>query len=62
MILNRFNVSWFGIHRLQEVGYVPSLAEISISLAIFSFGILAFGLGARYLPLFEDSDAIAERA
>jgi Ni/Fe-hydrogenase subunit HybB-like protein len=56
MILNRFDVSWLGIHRLADVGYAPSLMELSISAAIFSFGILAFGLAARYLPLFEDAE------
>jgi Ni/Fe-hydrogenase subunit HybB-like protein len=59
MILNRFNVSWFGIQRLQDVGYIPSLAEISISAAIFSFGVLAFGLAARYLPVFEHHEPAA---
>lgn len=54
MILNRFDVSWLAIHRLTNVSYVPSLMEISISVAIFSFGILTFGLAARYLPLFEE--------
>ncbi len=54
MILNRFNVSWLGIHRLTNVTYVPSLMELSISAAIFSFGIFAFGLAAKYLPLFEE--------
>lgn len=54
MILNRFNVSWLGIHRLTNVSYAPSVMELSISAAIFSFGIFAFGLAARYLPLFED--------
>ncbi len=54
MILNRFNVSWLAIHRLVNVPYTPSLPEISISLAIFSFGILAFGLAAKYLPLFQE--------
>ncbi|HEX8991018.1 MAG TPA: Ni/Fe-hydrogenase cytochrome b subunit [Anaerolineales bacterium] len=53
MILNRFDVSWLGIHRLTNVSYAPSLMELSISAAIFSFGIFAFGLAARYLPLFE---------
>lgn len=53
MILNRFDVSWLGVHRLTNAGYFPSLMELSISAAIFSFGILAFGLIARYLPLFE---------
>ncbi|HET6846539.1 MAG TPA: hypothetical protein VFH29_06865, partial [Anaerolineales bacterium] len=56
MILNRFNVSWLGIHRLEKVIYVPSLMEVSISAAIFSFGILAFGLAAKYLPIFEDTE------
>ncbi len=54
MILNRFDVSWLAIHRLTNVSYVPSLTEISVSVAIFSFGILAFGIAARYLPLFEE--------
>jgi Ni/Fe-hydrogenase subunit HybB-like protein len=62
MILNRFNVSWFGIARLEDVSYVPSLAEISISAAIFSFGIMAFGLAARYLPLFADEESASAHA
>ena len=62
MILNRFNVSWFGIQRLEDVSYIPSLAEISISAAIFSFGIMAFGLAARYLPLFEDEEHASAHA
>jgi hypothetical protein len=62
MILNRFNVSWFGIQRLEEVSYIPSLGELSISAAIFSFGIMAFGLAARYLPLFEDEEAASAHA
>ena len=61
MLLNRFNVSWFGIHRLTDLGYVPSAAELSISAAIFSFGILAFGLAAKYLPVLA-TDAEPARA
>ena len=57
MILNRFNVSWFAIHRLANVSYTPSWMEISISAAIFAAGILAFSLAARYLPLFENVKA-----
>ena len=34
----------------------PSLPEISISVGIFSAGILAFGLAAKYLPLFESEE------
>ncbi|HSB89591.1 MAG TPA: Ni/Fe-hydrogenase cytochrome b subunit [Anaerolineales bacterium] len=56
MILNRFDVSWFAIRRLTDVGYIPTLPEISISVAIFSFGILAFILAARYLPLLDPQE------
>jgi Ni/Fe-hydrogenase subunit HybB-like protein len=56
MILNRFDVSWFAIRRLTDVGYLPTLPEISISVAIFSFGILAFILAARYLPLLDSQE------
>lgn len=67
MILNRFDVSWFAVRHpdpltyiptfmASNAHYIPSLPEISISVGIFSFGILAFGLVARYLPLFEDEE------
>jgi Ni/Fe-hydrogenase subunit HybB-like protein len=53
MILNRFNVSWFAVGRLTDVSYAPSLVEMSVSVAIFSAGIMAFGLLAKYFPVFE---------
>jgi Ni/Fe-hydrogenase subunit HybB-like protein len=63
MILNRFNVSWFAVKHtdplsylptfMGNVNYVPSLPEVLLSVGIFSFGILAFGLAAKYLPVFE---------
>lgn len=62
MILNRFNVSWFGVKHpdpltymptfMGNVHYMPTLPEVSISLAIFSAGIMAFGLIAKYFPVF----------
>jgi Ni/Fe-hydrogenase subunit HybB-like protein len=65
MILNRFNVSWFAVHHPDPITYLPafmadhvhywpSLPEISVSVGIFSAGILAFGLIAKYFPLFDD--------
>ncbi len=64
MILNRFNVSWFAVKHadpfyyvptfMNKVHYFPSLPEVAISIGIFSAGILAFGLAAKYLPLFEE--------
>ena len=64
MILNRFNVSWFAVKHpdpltylpnfMGNVHYIPSLPEVLVSIGIFSFGILAFGLAAKYLPVFEE--------
>ena len=64
MILNRFDVSWLAIQHsdpltyiptfmANNVHYLPSLPEVSISIGIFSFGVLAFGLAIKYLPIFE---------
>ena len=63
MILNRFNVSWFGVEHYDSITYVPTfmgkvtyfptIPEILVSVGIFSAGILAFGLAAKYLPVFE---------
>lgn len=68
MILNRFNVSWFGITHpnpitylpamMSSVHYLPSLPEVLVSIGIFSAGILAFGLAAKYLPVFEDEEEV----
>jgi Ni/Fe-hydrogenase subunit HybB-like protein len=63
MILNRFNVSWLAVKHadplsyiptfMSNVRYMPTLPEISVSLGVFSAGILAFGLAAKYLPVFD---------
>lgn len=64
MILNRFDVSWFGVTHsdpltyiptfMGKVTYFPTLPEVLISLGIFAFGVLAFGLAVKYLPVFEE--------
>ena len=64
MILNRFDVSWLAVKHpdplsylpmfMGNVHYIPSLPEVLVSVGIFSFGILAFGLAVKYLPVFEE--------
>jgi len=64
LIFNRFNVSWFAVKHpdplfymptfMSNVKYFPTLPEVAVSIGIFSAGILAFGLAAKYLPVFED--------
>jgi Ni/Fe-hydrogenase subunit HybB-like protein len=66
MILNRFNVSWFAVKHANPITYMPSFmgpatyypswSEIAVSIGIFSFGILAFGLAVTYLPVFEPEE------
>jgi Ni/Fe-hydrogenase subunit HybB-like protein len=66
MILNRFNVSWFAVKHANPITYMPafmgpatytpSWTEIAVSIGIFSFGILAFGLAVTYLPVFEPEE------
>jgi len=63
LILNRFNVSWFAVQHLDplfyvptfmgNVDYFPTLPEVAVSIGIFSAGIMAFGLLAKYFPVFE---------
>jgi len=73
MILDRFDVSWFAVRHpdpltyiptfmASNVHYIPSLPEISLSVGIFSAGILAFGLAAKYLPLFENEEEHSQAA
>lgn len=64
LILNRFNVSWFAVKHpdpifyaptfMSNVDYLPTIPEVAVSIGIFSAGILAFGLLAKYFPVFED--------
>jgi Ni/Fe-hydrogenase subunit HybB-like protein len=72
MILNRFNVSWFAVQHpdpmtympafMSNVHYSPSIPEILVSVGIFSAGILAFGLAAKYLKVFENEQYEAPSA
>jgi Ni/Fe-hydrogenase subunit HybB-like protein len=72
MILNRFNVSWFAVKHpdplfylptfMSNVDYFPTLPEVSVSIGIFAAGIMAFGLIAKYFPVFEDEHPAAAHA
>jgi Ni/Fe-hydrogenase subunit HybB-like protein len=51
-VLNRLNVSVFGLWHFTGPVYVPSLTEITFSLALLSVGVTIFALAVRYLPVF----------
>ena len=53
VILSRFAVSLIAIGRPEfAVRYWPHPLEFAITISVISAGVLAFGLVARYLPLF----------
>ncbi|GFE61790.1 NrfD/PsrC family molybdoenzyme membrane anchor subunit [Geobacter sp. AOG2] len=53
LILNRFNVSMFGMEQAGQKIYVPSVIESLVTMGIISAHILFFVLIAKYFPIFE---------
>ncbi len=53
VVLNRLNTGWLGMLPLAREPYVPSWEEVTTSLTLASFGVAAFSLGIRHLPVFE---------
>ena len=62
VILNRLNVAWIGLLPATGSNYFPSWIEITVVLNLVSFGVVIFGIAARYLPLFEHPDIGGHRA
>ncbi|MFH0822558.1 MAG: Ni/Fe-hydrogenase cytochrome b subunit [Pseudomonadota bacterium] len=52
VVLNRLNVSWFGMIPYSGWAYVPSWMELAITLSFVTVGAVVFGLAVRYLPIF----------
>ncbi|BDV42111.1 formate dehydrogenase [Geotalea uraniireducens] len=53
LVLNRFNVSMFGMEQANQQIYVPSLLESLVTIGIIAAHILFFVLIAKYFPIFE---------
>jgi Ni/Fe-hydrogenase subunit HybB-like protein len=53
LVLNRFNVSMFGMIQPDQQIYVPSLLESVVTIGIIAAHILFFVLVAKYFPIFE---------
>jgi Ni/Fe-hydrogenase subunit HybB-like protein len=61
LIFNRINVGLLGFSRPADAAsYVPSWMEFFITFGIVAAGMIAFGLVARYLPLFTQADRSTE--
>ncbi|HEY5973152.1 MAG TPA: Ni/Fe-hydrogenase cytochrome b subunit [Geobacteraceae bacterium] len=53
LILNRFNVSMFGMVQPDQQIYYPSLVESLVTIGIIAAHVLFFVLIAKYFPIFE---------
>ena len=51
-ILNRLNVSVFGLYSYTGLIYLPSLMEVAVTAALFTFGGAAFAVLSKLLPVF----------
>jgi Ni/Fe-hydrogenase subunit HybB-like protein len=55
-IINRLNVATVGMEASSGVRYVPAWPEVAITVSIVAVGIAAFGLAAKYLPIFAHAE------
>jgi Ni/Fe-hydrogenase subunit HybB-like protein len=57
VVLNRLNVSMIGLWPYTGNIYLPSWMEITVSVTLVTLGVLAFGLAAKYLPVFPKEES-----
>jgi Ni/Fe-hydrogenase subunit HybB-like protein len=64
-VLNRFDVSFFGIPQIRNTGYVPSLMELSMTAGIIAGLAWVFNLAVKFFPVFDEhaetETTVAER-
>ncbi len=53
LVLNRFNVSMFGMEQPGQLIYAPSIIESLVTIGIIAAHVLFFVLIAKYFPIFE---------
>ncbi len=64
-ILNRMNVSVFGLWTYTGPVYIPSIMEIAVTAGLFTFGAALFALLVKLLPVFpkeHEVEAVAVEA
>ena len=52
VVLNRFNVVLTAYAGYRDFTYFPSLAEVAVTVGLFTLGVLVFDAGARWLPVY----------
>ena len=54
VVLNRLNVSLVGLWPYTGQIYFPSWMEVVVTITLVTIGVIAFGLAAKYLPIFPE--------
>ena len=54
VVLNRLNVGIIGLLPYTGNIYLPSWMEVVVTFTLIIFGVIAFGLTAKYLPVFPE--------
>jgi Ni/Fe-hydrogenase subunit HybB-like protein len=54
IILNRLNVSIVGMWSYAGYVYFPSWMELAVTVTLITFAVIAFGMAAKYLPIFPE--------
>ena len=71
VVINRWNVTLSGLvvppdwspgvlGNVVAASYFPTWTEFAVSAGVLGYGLLAFTLGVRYLPIFEKADHTPE--
>jgi len=71
VVINRWNVTLSGLvvppdwspgilGGLVTASYIPSLTEVAVSIGILGYGLLAFTLGVKYLPIYPHGQVKSE--
>ncbi len=60
VVLNRLNTTFLGWWNYTSGGpvYVPTLAEVTVTVGLVSIGVVAFGLIAKNFPVFEQPHSV----
>lgn len=62
VILNRFDVTWFAMAPVGGQTYTPHWMEVALLVGVVAGLVTAYGLIARYFPVYEETVAYGKKA
>jgi Ni/Fe-hydrogenase subunit HybB-like protein len=61
-VLNRLNIAMTGMEASAGTRYIPQWSEVAVTLSVVSFGVVAFTLAVKYLPIFHEPEVKPRKA